>query len=283
MKEMILAVCLLLFCGVPASGVVIASGDGRGNTSPPADDFGWAHLGRLGSVSAVGLGGSCVLTAWHAIRRPHNPDARFEVDFAGRTHRLVRGSEHVLGAGRFPEPADLAMFRVEPPTDLAPLAVSATPLPLGARVILVGYGRNRRPSPKAWDAEWAPAERGQHAYLGFPWAKGTQLRWGTNAVAQIGLRVTKDGTQTLSFATRFDRRRGTEHEAQAAIGDSGGGAFAHIDGAWKLAGILFGVGTEPGQSKSAVFGNFTLIADLVPYREEILEMLARDCQPAEKP
>ena len=42
-----MAVVLALSWGAPAGAVIIASGDGTGNTSAPLDDPGWAHVGKL--------------------------------------------------------------------------------------------------------------------------------------------------------------------------------------------------------------------------------------------
>ena len=49
----------------PARAVIIDSGDGTGNTSAPADDPGWAHVGNRGGLTAIYLGNGWVLTANH--------------------------------------------------------------------------------------------------------------------------------------------------------------------------------------------------------------------------
>jgi hypothetical protein len=48
-----------------AHGVVIDSGDGTGNTTPPADDFGFENVGSASGLSGIYLGGGWVLTANH--------------------------------------------------------------------------------------------------------------------------------------------------------------------------------------------------------------------------
>ncbi|HXV37507.1 MAG TPA: hypothetical protein VEC18_10175, partial [Myxococcota bacterium] len=45
--------------------MLIESGDGSGNTSAPADDPGWAHVGTRNNLSVVYLGRRWVLTANH--------------------------------------------------------------------------------------------------------------------------------------------------------------------------------------------------------------------------
>jgi secreted trypsin-like serine protease len=74
---------------------------------------------------------------------------------------------------------------------------------------------------------------------------------------------------TDTFATRFSIAR-TEHEAQAAHGDSGGAAFAYLENRWQLVGIILAVDNHIGQpERSAVYGNRTMIADLARYSQFI--------------
>ena len=60
-----LGMVLLAFAAAPAGAVLIASGNGTGNTGPPPDDPGFAHAGVLSNNSAVYLGDGWVLTANH--------------------------------------------------------------------------------------------------------------------------------------------------------------------------------------------------------------------------
>ena len=59
----------LMVCGgylcQPAAAVVIASGDGSGNTSAPADDPGWSYMGVRGGASAIYMGNDWVATTAH--------------------------------------------------------------------------------------------------------------------------------------------------------------------------------------------------------------------------
>ena len=57
----------LLWCGLasPAAAVLIDSGDGTGNTTAPADDPGFIHIGKRSQFSAVYVGNGWVLTANH--------------------------------------------------------------------------------------------------------------------------------------------------------------------------------------------------------------------------
>ena len=84
------------------------------------------------------------------------------------------------------------------------------------------------------------------------------------------------------FETDFSGGQATKHEAQVAVGDSGGGAFIKRGDTWELAGVLFAADRNPEQPKrTSIQGNLTLIADLSVYRDQILAVIAcdddRDC------
>jgi len=71
----------------------------------------------------------------------------------------------------------------------------------------------------------------------------------------------------------FDPLDATEHEAQVAVGDSGGAVFTKSRDGWELAGILFAANTYSEQPpETALFGNVSLAADLSHYRDQILEI-----------
>jgi hypothetical protein len=110
--------------------------------------------------------------------------------------------------------------------------------------------------------------------LGFEWGGGHAIRWGTNHVFQRDLDVRlSTNDSTISFSTDFSSVSPTEHECQVAVGDSGGGAFIKRGGTWELAGILFASNVYAGQpSKTALFGNETLISDISVYRSQILAL-----------
>src|SRR5580698_7856406 len=64
---------LFIPLSMPASSaraVLIATGDGTGNTTAPADDPGFANVGILASGSAIYLGDGWVLTAAHVYDNP---------------------------------------------------------------------------------------------------------------------------------------------------------------------------------------------------------------------
>jgi hypothetical protein len=105
--------------------------------------------------------------------------------------------------------------------------------------------------------------------LGWSWGEGRAMRWGTNEVYDSGFEVATDGGRTIVFATEFSRY-GTEFEAHAASGDSGGAVYS---GDHELAGVMLAVGPFFRPADPALFGNFTYVADLARYREQILAIV----------
>ena len=55
MKLLLAMLCAVAF-SLPAHALVIVSGDGQGNTTPPPDDPGFVHVGRLGTLSVIYVG-----------------------------------------------------------------------------------------------------------------------------------------------------------------------------------------------------------------------------------
>jgi len=95
----------------------------------------------------------------------------------------------------------------------------------------------------------------------------------------------------VSMVTRFDQqpdlqnpsRTGLPNEFQAVSGDSGSAIFHKRNGQWELIGIVNGIHStydnqpgpfsNPPSLSTAVYGNYTLFADLSYYRNEILSII----------
>jgi len=251
---------LVVFLSVAgtASGVVIDSGDGSGNTTAPATDPGWAHVGLRGGLTAVYLGNGWVITANHV--------GEGQVVLGGVPYDLVPGSAVRL-QNLDATYADLKMFGIypEPPLPALPIA-SSVPFN-GAPLILVGNGRNRG-AATSWDANGPPPPGPIHGYT---WAAGTSLRWGTN-FAELFPPDRVFGTEV--FGSWFDEDD-SAHEAQGAIGDSGGAAFAWNGTDWELAGVVIAISLYGGQpAETSLYGQITYAADLSVYRDEILDVMA---------
>lgn len=250
-----LALCILiLFCTAAprASAVVIGSEPGSGNTTAPADDPGFAHVGSPGVATVVYLGNGWVLTANHV------GDA--DVTLGGFVYPSVPGSRITFTNPDSTVP-DISAFRIDPRPDLPILPIRADTPEDGTPVVMIGHGLDRG-GPITW---------GGHD--GFVLLPTQSIRWGTNEI---------EGSATLggdaAIATTFDAGA-TEHEAQGQYGDSGGPVFAkNARGEWELAGIMFTIDTYEGQPPSyALYGNATYSIDLASYRDQIIAAVRPEC------
>jgi len=265
----------------PALGVVIAGGDGSGNTTGYALDGnpvpGWDYIGTYGAGAAVYLGDGWVLTAAHLLT--HNT-----VTFAGVTYTVDSGPRYQLDN---PDDAwfgdlgktDLVMFRLASTSGspdwpaLAPLNIASSPVQTDTDVVMIGNGYNRQASPVGYDSDWTAVsvDSEECMYSGFRYAGTKSLRWGTNVVSAgpfLSLAIKPGELSSFGFLTTF-RDGASDSEAQAADGDSGGGVFG-LDGT--LLGIMVGKGQLAGQpgNNLALYGNQTYTIDLSYYRSQIL-------------
>jgi hypothetical protein len=247
----------VVVCGLApaAAAVILAPGDGLGNTEAPADDFGFAYVGAV-EETAVYLGNGWVITANHVDEGP--------VALPGGVHPPVPGSKRRLqnqGPGVSP---DVALFRLQEPVPPLPaLPIRATAPAPGELVVLMGHGPNRG----------EPTEFGGHS--GWRFGPGHALRWGTNRVHALHPVVQAGpGDRTVAFSTRLSSVDATEFEAGVAIGDSGGGAFIRNGTRWELAGVLIATSTYDDQPPhTLLFGNLSYVADLSHYRDQVLAII----------
>ena len=248
-------VLLFLLClGNPAGAVLIASGDGAGNTSAPSPDPGWSHVALRGPHTAVYLGNGWVLTANHVGA------GSVEIDGLTYPHLPSVSTRIQNDAG---SNADLLVFGLALPHPALPELPLASTLPtVGDASILVGQGMNRGGA-----TGWQPNPPFPTTLSGYEWGNARSMRWGTNEIAAAPA-STVFATRTI--ATSFDEGA-TSHESQATTGDSGGALFVENSGEWELAGLLFAVGGFVGQPAStSLYGNMTYAADISAYRSAIL-------------
>ena len=236
----------LLALGLPARALVV-DGDPEAALREPAPGSPVASVAKLGGTSGVYLGRGWVITAGHV--------GAGEIALGSASYPPVPGSWRPL-RGDGPAPPDLGVFRVDPAPGLPPLEIPRKGPGVGEALLLVacGQGRGER-------IEW-------EGRAGFRWEPVNARRWGRNRVAATGLEIPGSGVSTAAFATLFSP--GEPEEAQAALGDSGGGAFVLRAGSWQLAGVLFAVENHPGQPPhTSLEGNASFAADLSRYRDEI--------------
>jgi hypothetical protein len=244
------ALALAMVCAAaPARGVLIATGDGSGNTTAPADDPGFTHAGVVNGLSAVYLGDGWVLTANHV--------GTGALTLGGVVHAAIPASavrlDHAPGV-----PTDLRLFRLATDPGLSTLEISTSPPPPNGQVTLIGYGRNRG-AATSWNG-----------IDGWVWLSSRSLRWGTNRLTQSGQTIVLGGSTVRSLSFDFDEGA-AGHEAVAVPGDSGGPVFVGGAASSELAGVMFANSSFQGQpAGTSLFGNGTLAADLSYYRGAIL-------------
>jgi hypothetical protein len=277
---------LALLCTASSAFCVVVAGT-TANTTAPVDDPGWANIGLCNSASAVYLGNRWVLTAFHV-----NAPGTFPVVFNGNTFTPVPGTATRLtnnGTPGMSANADLIVFQINADPGLPPLQVSSTAPVLGDDLVMIGNGLNRQTARTFWQVTqnagssndtWTETV-GTHNVEGFKAGTGSATRWGTNDAEFVGLDINDGAGDNRAFLSLFhDDIAGRPNEAQAILGDSGGGVFHKVGAQWELSGIMLAVGTpgNPGffdnpPADTAAFGqHVTVIADLSFYRNQIVTL-----------
>lgn len=267
-----LAFCSLLIFSPSVEGVIVGGtlGTGNNNSSEASlqsylsttsyGEFGyWDNLVRVNDASGVYLG-----------------------------YHETTGNGWVLSAAHVPSPANITVagvsytvFDTHPiaGTDLRLLEISGVASTPAASLPTI----NLASSTAATHEFVLMTGRGytNSTTYPYPWA-GTStsdsqvMRWGTNRVNSVEITTIGSVTST-SVTTVFDPPSATtepgavtDYEAQAAIGDSGGGMFAYRDGEWELIGIghfVRDVGGSP--PSSAEYGDQSVYTHVFTYRDDI--------------
>lgn len=256
-----------------ARAVVISYGDGQGNTRAAAENPYWGNVARMSGASVVYLGNRWAITANHVS----DADVRFS---DGRVFKIGVGADVTLKNSLTSAIPDLRLVRLaeDPGLPAVPL-VDATP-GAATRVMMVGAGLDRGRQEIGWALRRTASGTAMTqvplpaaTMLGFNQQSSAAMRWGYNLVDSGGLTFTNQNT--FAFSTTFDLL-GLPFEAQAAVGDSGGGVFALADGSFKLAGIMITLQGLPGQLAGTVaFGDKTFSADVATYSDQIQAVLNR--------
>lgn len=237
-------------------------------TLPPDFPY-WDHVTqrRYEGPSVIYLGNGFALTARHV--------GMGEVFLRGEIVPPVAGSKRTL-LNANGSTADAMLFELALPDgfeDLPFLPIAAEGPRIGEEVLLIGFGRGRE---KVVDVETdGPSQ------FGFSWTEKGSKRWGTNRITSVDETLNQDSWATHSVAFVFDpptSESSTRHEAQAAVGDSGGALFVKRDGEWLLAGMMTSVtGYNRAPARTSMYGDSTYAADLASYRDEILHWARPAC------
>jgi hypothetical protein len=251
-RALLLAAAVLL--SARAEALILDSGDGLGNTTPPTDDPGWSHVGNVNGLTGTYLGFGWVLTAAHV--------GVGNCEFEGVFYGPVAGSAVQL---HNPDdtPADLLLFRIDPSPDLPPLPIRSSTPSVNASLDMIARGLARG-APTTWGG-----------FNGYEWGGAVGMRWGTNRIAANNVDI---GTRVFSTSFTPISGGGTSQEAQGATGDSGGAVFIKSGGNWQLAGTLISIGQYAGQPwTTALYGNLTYAADLAQYRSQLIAITRPQC------
>jgi len=253
LRSISLALAIFVLGAAPSRAVLIATGDGTGNVTAPADDPGFANVGtRTTGLTVLYVGYGWVLTANHV--------GAGDVILAGQTYVAMPYSEVRL-RNQDGTNADLLLFKLLLWPQIPNLVIASQTPGVGTVATLIGNGADRG-AATVWNS-----------IAGYSWGTRNTIRWGTAPVEEQAVNVSLAGSVTRAFTTLF-KRRATPSPAQAAVGDSGGAVFVKVNGVWNLAGVMVAVDTYMGQPAStSLYGNHTFAADLTTYREQIVSTI----------
>ena len=252
-----------------ARGVVISGANAGPSQSAPSANPYWDNVAHLSGATAVYLGDRWMITANHV--------SETSVTFSdGRApFAVVPGSEVVLtnpttsgATGN----ADLRMFQLQADPGLPSLAITTTTPKNGAALMMIGAGRDRGATEIGWSAStdpWKPTPLPLATARGYSLASTSHMAWGESRVAGSTL----ISNNTVMLATNFSSSAGP-FEAQVVTGDSGGGVFTQVGGAWQLTGVIDAEKLLTNQpSDTVVFGDQSYFANLSTYRDQIESIL----------
>ncbi len=276
-RPWLIALIVFLLSTLSSEAVVLAFGDGTGNTTAPVDDPGFANVGNRGVYLGDFSGNHWVLTASHV--------GAGSISLNGSTFNAIGGTETRIKnptGMSLSEFTDLLMFQIDADPLLPNLTISTTTPGIGSTVTIIGDGLDRESEETTWKVDtsvnpftWEEGGTPSNA-TGYKSLGTRTMRWGENVLIDPGANdiVNAGFGDSKSLNLSFDAP-GIANEATLANGDSGGGLFYKNGSDWELAGILQATGTFSGQpSNTSVFGNLAFSADLAFYRDEILSVTA---------
>jgi hypothetical protein len=273
---------VLLLAGGDARAVVVAGANGGGNNSnnttsaQMATQLGLADTAFYDNVLPYSDAGSVYLGWANTVDGPRA--------YLLSAMHITLSSTMLINAVSYSvtresiSGSDLALLTltnvdgIMPPLPVVELATT-TPS-VGADVILAGLGRNRVQDATT-DADVSDAVAVPDG-TGYSTTTPQIRRWGTNQTVKFNAvgppnptgTVTVAGRPTTSFTTVFDQPAAgdwlTTSEAQAVLGDSGGGVFG-------FDGVLYGIVAAVSGSDvtDAAFGEQSYFADIATYKTAV--------------
>ncbi|HEY2838607.1 MAG TPA: hypothetical protein VGJ26_05645, partial [Pirellulales bacterium] len=274
MHRVVLSIGLVFVLSNIASAVLIASGNGTGNTTAPANDPGFANVVStwVRTGSAVYLGNGWMLTDNHVGAGSTNVN--------GTVYSLVPGSAHQLmnpPGSTFIRQSDVLLYQINGRPNLPSLQIGAGVPQVGQPVVMIGNGRDRVSAESCWTVQnsvWSSVPWTQsYAYAGYAWANTNEVRWGTNTIDATGFVQGSGNTQNVTLSMSFSSTNATPYEAIGTAGDSGGGVFSYntSTNGWELTGLMDSYTQFSGEPTNlSVFGNLTYAIQLSTYRNQIM-------------
>ena len=271
---------LLALSSLPLRAVIVAGANGGGDTSNNTtsaqlgaalgiDGTFYDNVIRYNNASAVYLGWRTTVNGprAYALSAMHISFTNTMV-ISGVTYSVSR--ESISGS-------DLALLTltqtsgIMPPLPVTMLA-AATPA-VGTQIIVAGYGRERtQNATTSASVSDAVAVTGG---TGYTTIAASEKRWGTNTTENFGtpgLHPTSTtalpGT-TVTYSIFSSPPTGgwlTSNEAQAVVGDSGGGMF---NTSGQLLGIMYAVSEPSVSGTEAFFGQGTYFTNVPTYKGEV--------------
>lgn len=238
------------------------------NEIPPDFPY-WNHVTqrRYDGPTVIYLGNGYALTARHV--------GMGEIFLDGEIFEPERGSKRTI-LNKNGTAADAMVFSLEderPFPDWPVVPVATEPPREDEDVVLIGFGRER--------ARVDELEDDQGPLFSFRWTDRGAKRWATNRISSTFDVLAQGKMTSRAFVLRFDEpssRHATRYEAQAAVGDSGGGVFVERDGEWQLLGLMVSVSSVRNAPRSgAIYGDRTYVIDLSHYRPEVLRWTRASC------
>jgi len=274
---------VLLLAVTDAHAVVVAGANGGGNTSnnttavQMASQLGLGDTSFYDNVLPYSNAGSVYLGWANTVDGPRAYLlSAVHIDLSSTM--LINAVSYSVTRQSIAD-SDLALLTLTNVDGIMPplpvVNLSTTTPSIGAEVIMAGFGQNRV-QDAATNASTSDAVTVPDG-TGYTTTTPRILRWGTNQTVRANdppgaplalVTLNLDGRPTVSFATDFDQPVSgewlTSNEAQAVVGDSGGGVF---DTNGTLLGII--VAVSGNDRNDAAFGEKTYFADVATYKTAI--------------